>query len=197
MPQYECAVVISTTLSDEQIQEQIEAVKGWLVGIGAQVTAVDVWGRKRLAYPIRKQPDGFYVIYYFTLNEGLGRLDEFEKRLNTAETVLRHLLVRLPALKETPRVPKEAEEAPSEEKAEAKAEPEPKAEEKAPAEVEAPAETTPVLEETEPPPGVVEDSTSSPAEPTETAPEPAPSQPSGENEAGGESATGQETPRSE
>lgn len=112
MPQYECAIVLSATLSDEQIQEHIEQVKTWIAGLGAQVSDVDIWGRKRLAYPIRRQHEGFYVIYYFALDQGQGqgRFDEFEKRLNTVEAVLRHLVVRLPVLKEPPRLPREEEE---------------------------------------------------------------------------------------
>ena len=123
MPQYECAIVLTPTLSEEQLQEQIEQVKAWIAGLGAEVSDVDIWGRKRLAYPIGKQREGFYVIYYFALDQEHGRLTEFEKRLNTVEAVLRHLLVRLPKLKEPPRLPSEEEESgkgepaePSEEK---------------------------------------------------------------------------------
>jgi len=110
MPQYECAVVLVPTLTDEQVQEQIEQMKTWLTGLGAQVSDVDVWGRKRLAFPLGKHQEGFYVIYYFTLDQGQARLVEFDKRANTTETILRHMVIRLPALKEPPRLPKEEEE---------------------------------------------------------------------------------------
>lgn len=111
MPNYECAVLLAPTLSDEQVQEQIETIKTWFTGLGAQVSDVDVWGRKRLAYPIGKNQEGFYVIYYFTLDREQSRLVEFEKRVNTTESILRHLVIRLPLLKEPPRLPKEEEEA--------------------------------------------------------------------------------------
>jgi small subunit ribosomal protein S6 len=110
MPQYECAVVLNAALSDEQLQEQIEQVKGWIAATGADLAdPPDIWGRKRLAYPIGKQTDGFYVIYYFALGEAAAQLRELDRRLINAEAILRHLVVRLPALKEMPRIPKEEE----------------------------------------------------------------------------------------
>ena len=111
MPKYECAVVLSSTLSEEQTQEHVEQVRGWIAGLGAEVSDVDLWGRKRLAYPIRKQRDGYYAIYYFSLEGEGARLAELDKRFQTAEAVLRYLLVRLPDLKEIPRVPAEDEKA--------------------------------------------------------------------------------------
>jgi len=110
MPNYECAVVLAPTLTEEQIPQQIELMKGWIAAVGAQVSDVDVWGRRRLAFPINKQEDGFYVIYYFTFEGGQAPLSEFEKRMNTNESVLRHMVIRLPKLKERPRVPTEEEE---------------------------------------------------------------------------------------
>ena len=109
MPQYECAVILVPTLSDEQVQEQIEQIKTWFSGLGAQISDVDVWGRKRLAYTLGKFQEGFYVIYYFTFDQGQARLAEFDKRANTTETILRHMIVRLPALKAPPRLPREEE----------------------------------------------------------------------------------------
>lgn len=128
MQQYECAVVLSTTLSEEQTQEQVEQVKAWIAGTGATVSDIDLWGRKRLAYPINKQRDGYYVIYYFTLETEGARLTELERRFQTSEAVIRHLVVRLPPLKETPRVPKEEEK---EEKAEKEGKEEPQVAEEA------------------------------------------------------------------
>jgi len=159
MPNYECAVVLAPTLSDEQVQEQIETIKTWFTGLGAQVSDVDVWGRKRLAYPIGKNQEGFYVIYYFTLDREQPRLVEFEKRVNTTESILRHLVIRLPLLKEPPRLPKEEEEAeggeveraaePAEEAEAAPTAPVPEAtaEPPAPSTEQPPAETPPVSTE--------------------------------------------------
>jgi len=115
MPQYECAVVLAPTLSDEQVQEQTELIKTWITGLGAQVTAVDVWGRKRMVYPIRKHREGIYIIYYFTFDQGQSRLSELSKRASTTEAILRQLVVRLPTLKEPPRLPTEEEEEEGEE----------------------------------------------------------------------------------
>jgi len=110
VPNYECAVVLTGTLTDEQVPEQIETVRNWITAVGGNITDVDVWGRRRLAYPIRKQREGFYVIFYFTDPDGRSRLPDVERRFNTSETILTHMVVRLPILKEMPRVPREEEE---------------------------------------------------------------------------------------
>jgi small subunit ribosomal protein S6 len=152
VPNYECAVVFTATFTDEQMPDQIDVVKNWLAGIGANITAVDVWGRRRLAYNVRKQREGYYVIYYFAMDGNQSRMPEVEKRFNTSEAILCHMIVKLPStLKETQRVPREEEEeaaAPAETTEEAPAEGEAapaEASEPAPAEGEAvPAEAVPV-----------------------------------------------------
>ncbi|MCX8036851.1 MAG: 30S ribosomal protein S6 [Candidatus Sumerlaeia bacterium] len=105
MPSYECAVILAPTLSDEQVNQHTEQVKGWLTALGAQVSDIDLWGRRRMAYPIAKHQDGIYIIFYFTFSGGQARLGELDKRMNTTETILRHMVIRHPALKELPRLP--------------------------------------------------------------------------------------------
>jgi len=109
MMQYECAVVLAVTLAEEQLQQQIEQIKAWISTAGGEISDVEVWGQRRLAYPIAKHQDGFYIFFYFSINEARDRLTELERRLNTSEVILRHLLVRLPALEQRPRVPAEQE----------------------------------------------------------------------------------------
>ncbi len=105
MPSYECAVILAPTLSDEQVNQHTEQIKGWLTALGAQVSDIDLWGRRRMAYPIAKQQDGIYIIFYFTFAGGQARLGELDRRMNTTETILRHMVIRHPALKELPRLP--------------------------------------------------------------------------------------------
>lgn len=122
MAKYELALIFTTSPADEETPKQIEQVKEWLAGIGAEISDVDIWGRKRLAYPIRKQPEGMYVLYYFELEDG-RKLKDLNRRFNTAEFVLRYLSVRLPAMKEVPRISKyEPAPAPPEKEPEAEGE---------------------------------------------------------------------------
>jgi len=54
----------------------------------------DWWGRRRLAYPINKQNDGYYAV--FNISAAGGALDEVERTLRLSDDVLRHKLLRLP-----------------------------------------------------------------------------------------------------
>ncbi|NLG84658.1 MAG: 30S ribosomal protein S6, partial [Firmicutes bacterium] len=57
------------------------------------VTKTDKWGRKRLAYEIKDQPEGFYVLTTFRAPHDAGR--ELDRLMRIADEVLRHLIVRL------------------------------------------------------------------------------------------------------
>lgn len=93
MNRYEVAVVLSSELTDEQRAAELETIKGYITKYTGTVTNVDEWGRKKLAYPIRKQEEAYY---YFIKCEGEPTLSvELEKELRLRnETVLRYLIVR-------------------------------------------------------------------------------------------------------
>lgn len=93
MNRYEVAVVLSSTLTDEQRQAEMEAVKDYITKYSGSVTNVDEWGRKKLAYPILKQEEAYY---YFIKCEGQPELAvELERELRLRnETILRYLIVR-------------------------------------------------------------------------------------------------------
>ena len=127
MSKYECAVVFAPSVADDELPQQVDRVKDWLTGIGAEISELDIWGRRKLAYPIRKYLEGIYLFCYFDIPDAT-RLREVDRRFNNAEEVLRHLVIRLPDLKELPRVKVEEEpEAKKEEEPEAKKEEEPEA----------------------------------------------------------------------
>ena len=93
MSKYEVAVVISSTLSDEERAAVLEQVKGYIVRFGGVVTDVDEWGRRKLAYEIRKQSEGFY--YFVKVDAEPTMPIELEKNLRLMnETVLRYLIVK-------------------------------------------------------------------------------------------------------
>lgn len=93
MSKYEVAVVISSTLSDEERAAVLEQVKGYIVRFGGVVTDVDEWGRRKLAYEIRKQAEGFY--YFVKVDAEPTMPSELEKNLRLMnETVLRYLIVK-------------------------------------------------------------------------------------------------------
>ena len=65
MNKYELAVVISAKLEDEARAEVIEKVKALIARFGGNVTDVDEWGKRRLAYEIQKMKEGYYYFIHF------------------------------------------------------------------------------------------------------------------------------------
>jgi small subunit ribosomal protein S6 len=92
MRAYELTFIIRPELDDEGVSAVTEKVSGTLSGLGAQVGEVKRWGRRRLAYPIRKQVEGHYVLMNVDLET--PALPELERSLRLNEDVLRYLLVR-------------------------------------------------------------------------------------------------------
>ena len=92
MNKYELAVVVSAKIEDDERAQVIEKVKALVERFGGQISDVDEWGKKRLAYEVQKMREGFY---YFIQFEGETTVPaELEERLRIEETVLRFLCVK-------------------------------------------------------------------------------------------------------
>ncbi|MBC8448349.1 MAG: 30S ribosomal protein S6 [Chloroflexi bacterium] len=90
--EYELIFIAHPDLDGEEVKEFSAKVSGWIEATDGQVTHTIPWGRRRLAYPIRDQSEGFYVLLrIFLTPEGIGKL---ERELKLSESVLRYLLVR-------------------------------------------------------------------------------------------------------
>lgn len=85
--------IIHPEVEDEGITGVTEKVSQFITEDGGQVTSVDHLGRRRLAYPIQKQTEGYYVLMQVQLDpQSIG---ELERNLKLTEEVIRHLLVRV------------------------------------------------------------------------------------------------------
>ena len=92
MNKYELLVIISTKLDDAAKEAKVEGLKKLLETSGATVTKVDKWGVKKLAYPIKYETDGYYVIYDFESNGETPALTEPKLRID--ESLRRFMFVR-------------------------------------------------------------------------------------------------------
>jgi small subunit ribosomal protein S6 len=89
---YELTFILSTTLDEDAQAATVERINQLIAAGGGGVTEMHAWGRRRLAYPIAHQRDGFYVTTRFNMpTQGLA---SFENDLRLNEGILRHLLVR-------------------------------------------------------------------------------------------------------
>ncbi len=90
MRKYELVCVIQPDLDETAFNGIVEKVKGWVTESGGSVDKVDVWGRRRLAYIIKKQREGQYVLLNVTMNPSTTA--DLERNLRYQETVIRHML---------------------------------------------------------------------------------------------------------
>lgn len=93
MNRYEVAVVLSSLLSDEQRLAEMETIKGYIAKYGGATAEVDEWGKKKLAYEIQKQSEGYFYFIKVDAEPTMPGPLEQEMRLRN-ETVLRYLIVR-------------------------------------------------------------------------------------------------------
>ena len=101
MRDYELVMIISPEVEEEEMLATIEKVNEFVTSKGGEVTEVEQWGRRKLAYHINRFREGNYVLDRFKLDQGLTA--ELEANLQISEKVLRHLLVRLEEQKQAER----------------------------------------------------------------------------------------------
>ena len=95
MRAYELGVILDGDLDEPTAHERQKALGQQIAAAGGKVVGhSDWWGRRRLAYPIKKKWDGYY--FFFNVFAEGGALDDFERTLRIADDVFRHLLLRLP-----------------------------------------------------------------------------------------------------
>ena len=92
MSKYELMFVIDPTLEDEKKDAAVEAVKAIIAEAG-EVIDTDVWGLRKLAYPIDKKNEGYYVVMHFNAQPELPK--ELDRRLRISDNFMRHIIVNL------------------------------------------------------------------------------------------------------
>ncbi|MCQ2554139.1 MAG: 30S ribosomal protein S6 [Clostridia bacterium] len=90
MTNYEVMLVINPTLEDEKKEATVETVKT-IIAADGEVGAVETLGMKKLAYPILKNTEGYYVLVTFKGNATLPK--ELDRRLKISDNVIRHIII--------------------------------------------------------------------------------------------------------
>jgi len=91
---YEVTVIIRLDNADDnQVNTTVDQVRAWIEtdDLG-HVTKIDRWGRKKLAYEIDRQREGYYVMFESQIES--KALPELERNLNLSPFILRYLMVR-------------------------------------------------------------------------------------------------------
>ena len=92
MRNYEIMFILSTQLTDEEKQAKVKFVEETLAKSEAAEIKTEVWGDRKLAYPIKKKENGYYVLTTFQI-DGI-KLAEVEARLNIEESILKYMIVK-------------------------------------------------------------------------------------------------------
>lgn len=92
MRQYEMVYIIKPDLEEDAIEAVIERVKALVESNGAEVTKLDKWGKRRLAYEIKHVREGYYVLMKFNGNAEV--VAELDRVLKISDDIMRHLIVR-------------------------------------------------------------------------------------------------------
>ena len=73
MRDYEVVYIIKSTLTTEEIEARLESYNQRILGTeGSEITAVEHWGKRQLAYPIDRNDNGYYVVTQFTAPPSVG-----------------------------------------------------------------------------------------------------------------------------
>ena len=91
---YETTILVNAALEDNDVDTVISKVTNYIENHGGVIQEINKWGRRRLAYPINKKYNGFYVHIIFDAQPSTVPI--LERFLVLEDTVLRHLTLILP-----------------------------------------------------------------------------------------------------
>ncbi len=91
MRPYEMMVLLESDLEDHSAE--LDGIKEVVARLGGTFDKVDVWGKRRLAYPIEKRTEGYYALTYFSLDPSQQK--ELTRLLSLRPGIVRNLMIRL------------------------------------------------------------------------------------------------------
>lgn len=92
MTKYEIMFILSTHLTDEEKKESVAKVEDILAKAGAEEISTEIMGERKLAYPIKKKENGYYVLTNFVIDG--TKLIDVETKLNITESLLKYMIVK-------------------------------------------------------------------------------------------------------
>jgi small subunit ribosomal protein S6 len=89
---YETMFIVKATLTQEEIQAQVELIKGTIEKNSGEVVAINDMGMRKLAYEIKKNKRGYYTVFYFTAPS--EAIIEIERNYRINENILRFIFIK-------------------------------------------------------------------------------------------------------
>jgi len=110
MPNYEAVFILKPTLSNEKVEEILEKVKGIITSGNGTIILSDSWGKRRLAYPVKKNKEGTYYLLQFSVDgKVVGVLENF---FRTTDDVIKYITIKIEKSFKKKTEPKKEEEHP-------------------------------------------------------------------------------------
>ena len=103
MREYEVLYILRADLDDDKVQDAVKRVNTVIERSGGTIDRTNLWGKRKLAYEVKHQKEGSYVLQDFRIAP--ESVPELEAALKITEEVLRHLIVRKPEKVAVPPVP--------------------------------------------------------------------------------------------
>ena len=94
MREYECMLILPAEADEALVTTAVERITKVIAPSGGEVTKLDRWGRKRFAYEVVRQTEGYYVVVRFTAEPATQQ--ELDRTLKLADEVIRHKVLLLP-----------------------------------------------------------------------------------------------------
>ena len=89
---YEVMVILDPSLEERTVEPSLDKYLNVIRNDGGTVESVDVWGRRRLAYEVKKNAEGIYAV--ISLNAEPATVKEFDRQLSLNESILRTKVMR-------------------------------------------------------------------------------------------------------
>lgn len=94
MREYECMLILPADADEALVTTAVERITKVISPSGGEVSGLDRWGRKRFAYELARQTEGYYVIVRFAAEPATQQ--ELDRALKLADEVIRHKVMVLP-----------------------------------------------------------------------------------------------------
>lgn len=88
---YETIFIVNSDIGEDTIKSTVEKFKN-LLETSAQLEKIEEWGKRRLAYPIEKQNDGYYVLANFKAESDFPH--ELERNYKIADGIIKYLIIK-------------------------------------------------------------------------------------------------------
>ena len=92
MRHYEIMIILDSNLEEKTVQPSLDQFLKVVTDGGGKVEKTDIWGKRRLAYPIEKKPEGYYAVVDVTAEP--NTVLELDRQLNLNEGILRTKVTR-------------------------------------------------------------------------------------------------------